>query len=118
MPNQYVLAHINANQIIVRYGLPDPNVPDGLNGEIIGSIIEFCLNERYVCVHTSSDGSESEEENTSDVIPAYYVIDTQDHNVYGPLTQPELNSKCEELAIEGLSEWRKTVPAPDEAVFH
>jgi hypothetical protein len=111
--NNYEIWHINSNEIVIGYVKDNGNSltiheNSKADGRLIGippKVIEFCNNEKYICakVVLKKDWVVNEE-NYNDIL--YYVVDTEEKIVFGPLDEEKYNEKINDLLIKNLSEWK------------
>lgn len=115
LPNGYEIAHINSQDIELL------KEEDGLHIPKIDRYIkEFCYNDTYIGVkrlmidesipYESVKIEEFDQSNLS-----YYLVDTADDNIMGPYTDEEYEAKINELDIQDMCDWIKTVPRPQGA---
>jgi hypothetical protein len=83
-------------------------------------VYAFCYNQRFVGIHGLDTGD--------DQVPAdvdvrkeykdcaeYFLVDTQTHEVYGPMTLESYNEMLMSMEI-AMGDWIATYPMPKDAV--
>ena len=112
LPNNYVIWHINSRKIVCG----KKNTENSITNIVDGYIIKFCYNDQYVClqcVDVANDSLEDIDESN----PQFYIIDTLNEDVNGPLLKNEFEDMLNILIEDSLSTWLPTKPTPDGAKF-
>lgn len=110
LPNDYVIWHINSRKIVCG----KKNTANSITNIVGDYIINFCYNDQYVCmqcVDVSNDLSEDIDKSN----PQFYIIDTINEDVNGPLLEKEFEDVLKFLKVDNLSTWIPTKPKPDGA---
>ncbi len=104
LPNGYELWKLNSNEIVIN-DMEDSTTEIG----IPSFIKEFSYDERYVFTRNVESIS-----NNNIFDEAYYVLDTEKDQVYGPFDGiEELKTQCENLRLELPQKWYRTYPDPN-----
>ena len=110
LPNDYVIWHINSRKIVCG----KKNTEHSITNVVGDYIIKFCYNDQYVCmqcVEVSNNLLEDIDESNS----RFYILDTINEDVYGPLLEQEFKEMINILKADNLSAWIPTKPKPDGA---
>ena len=111
LPNDYVIWHINSREIVCG----KRNTENSITNIVEDYIIKFCYNDQYVClqcVNITNDTLEDIDESN----PHFYIIDTLNEDVNGPLLENEFEDMSS-ILIDDLSTWLATKPRPDGATI-
>lgn len=111
LPGGYEIIRLNGSHIV----LDRPNFKDGSRHVIKGYITAFCCEGPYIGVRQIAVDDRAHEV-PEDGEVSYYLVDTAEDELRGPLTQEAYLRLCEELGI-GLSDWIPTKPAPEGADY-
>lgn len=111
LPNDYAIWHINANQIIC--GKKDGE--SSLSRVTERYVLEFCYNEQYIGLKCIDDYESYSTGEDTEIF--YYMIDTLEDDVTGPLDFESYSELCENINIFEDVEWIPTNPTPENAQF-
>ena len=84
-------------------------------------VYAFCYNQRFIGIHGLDTGDDDVSADV-DIRQAYknhavyFLVDTQTHGVYGPLTWEGYAEMLVMQQVEGMCDWIETFPKPDGAV--
>jgi len=114
LPNGYVMVRVNSRKILI--GQSYEYTVDSKNG-IEAHIIEFCFNDRYVCVQ-QVDVTKDLDKPVNKDNPRYLILDTLNQEVIGSFTDIDAyNRELIRLEVTDLCDWTATSPAPKGAIF-
>lgn len=101
LPNEYYIFMANSSEIYLVKSDQHTSGETFYNILLPSYVYAFCYSPRYVgIIQTPS------KDTTIDPSDArYYLVDTQDDKLLGPLTMNEYQQKCEELQILSFSNW-------------
>ena len=112
LPNGYAIWHINSHKIICV----KQNTLYDASSVVDEFVLEFCYNDVFVCLKCVEISNEINA-GIEDSNLFYYILNTEDNNIYGKLTEEEYLLNLQELLITDLSDWIPTNPRPNGAVF-
>lgn len=112
LPNGYVIWHINSNRIVC--GKKDSQYSISNVGG--NHVIKFCYNNQFVCLQCIQN-NDTNEQKDAQITLDYYVINTIDDVVYGPLTENDYVLLMENMNLENITSWIATKPRPEGAQF-
>ena len=117
LSNGYEIWRINSNDIVLEK-VSDESYEIALSRYIL----EFCYNESFVGLKRLSIDDDIpyasvhiEEMDQSN--PDYYLVDTENDLILGPMSSDEYYIQIENSGIDNMSDWIKTYPAPKGAEF-
>jgi hypothetical protein len=110
LPNNYVIWRVNSRKIICGKKETENSVSN-IGGNYV---TKFRYNEQYVCLQCA-DVSGGLSEDIDESNPQYYIVDTMNDKVVGPLLEEKFEEELDELKDIILSPWISTIPKPDEA---
>ena len=109
LPNGYELWHLSADKVVLV-----KNDGDSIGDTIIPAHIkEFCYNEQFIGIQQIEQGSSKQ-----DADLCYYLVDTEQEQVWGPFDQEEYLNQCEQLDIEAMCDWVATKPTPNGVTYY
>lgn len=114
LPNNYKLSHVNVRDIEVVYGLEGESWATIV---IDGHVIAYCADERYLGVQQISQEDYDAFTEDKEVDISYYLLDTEEDEVWGPLSLEEYQELIVKQKLDSLGNWVPTFPPPDDAQF-
>jgi hypothetical protein len=127
LPNGYQMWHfsLSSNELVApdgRYHFVTDTGETGATSHAVGQYITcFCYGERYVAVRHVDNMlddyeklvyEEEDYEQKRDQA-AYYLVDTESTDIFGPFaTEEEFLAKCEEVGVSDLCDWISTATKP------
>jgi hypothetical protein len=112
LPNNYVIKKTSSTNVVLgKYidGLFEVKEADKQIG-IEDYIAEFKYGEKYIALKCLEPDDDS-------VLVKFYIIDSENDNIYGPYQDEETyNAVADKIIDEELNDWIKTITMPDGAV--
>lgn len=112
LPNNYAIKKTSDTDVVLgKYvdGLFEVEV-DGRKIGIEDYVAEFSYGKNYIslkCLESTKDG----------VIVKFYIVDSQNENVYGPYEIEETyKAVLDKIVDEELNDWIETIKMPDGAI--
>lgn len=112
LPNGYAIVHVNSQQII--FGRQRTEYSTDV--DVDSFVYAFCYGERWVGLQRLEARPADGASPSPDAVE-YYLADTQEETLAGPMTQQEYAQVLRARQIDDLCAWIKTVPAPDGAEY-
>lgn len=110
LPNNYVIEKKSDTKVVIgKYidGTLELKIDNQVS--IDDYIAEFSYSENYVALKCV--------ESTNNIEVKFYIIDTKNHNIYGPYHDEETyNLVADEIVDEKLGDWIKTITIPEGAI--
>ena len=116
LPGEYEIWRINSQDIVlVRQN------EEGVTAVVQTFVYAFCYNQRFIGIHGLDTGSDHVTEGmdireTYIDSPEYFLVDTQTHEVYGPMTLETYEKLVLSFHAAYMGEWITTRPAPVDSV--
>ena len=112
LPNGYAIVHVNSQQII--FGRQRTEHSTAI--DVDSFVYAFCYSARYVGLQRLEARPADDAAPSPDAVE-YYLADTQEGTLLGPMTEREYAETLRARQIDELCGWIKTVPAPDGAKY-
>ena len=116
LPNHYQMWKVNSNTILIGLeSSPGSLISYNREGDLIGipaHIVKKKKNERYLCAQVIAEETVVAT-TTSEVDVIYYVLDTAQQFVYGPIHgKDDYTELLDHVGITNLEDWNDTSDIP------
>ncbi|MBQ8164471.1 MAG: DUF3997 domain-containing protein [Clostridia bacterium] len=98
LPNDYEIWHVNSRKIVCGKKASEHSLSN-VGGDYV---VEFCHNDQYICLKCA-DASEDFSKNIDETSYQFYIINTINDEVDGPLSEGEYFEKLENMSLNNLS---------------
>lgn len=112
LPNDYVIWHINSRRIVCGKRSTEQSIAN-VGGNYV---VKFCYNNQFICLQCV-DVPDNLSESIDESNPQFYIINTVNDEIFGPLSKGEYLEKTSDMNFDNLSSWISTKPRPEGAQF-
>ena len=112
LPGEYEIWRINSQRIVLVKQRSEVTTETVIEKHINA----YCYDQRYIGLWCAKDGPD-------DLLgvaleaDAFYLVDSLDDLIYGPLDSTTYTALCEELMLFGFDQWTRTAPkVPPDAI--